>query len=215
MVGAVAVVAGATGLVGGELVRQLAADATWGEVRALVRRPLPPELVAPPVVVVEVDYANLDSSAPWARADHVFCALGTTLRQAGSRAAFRRVDYEYPLALAQATLARGARHFLLVSSAGADTESRMFYPRVKGELEAAIRALGFRSVTIARPSLLLGPRAERRLAEEVGKLLGAFAPAAWRPVPATRVAGALVAAAKQDLPGVRRLENRTILATAP
>lgn len=215
MAGAVAVVAGATGLVGRELVRQLAAHTTWGEVRALVRRPLPPELVAPPVVEVEVDYAHLDSSAPWARADHVFCALGTTLRRAGSRAAFRLVDYEYPLALAQATLARGTRHFLLVSSAGADAESRMFYPRVKGELEAAIGALGFRSVTIARPSLLLGPRSERRLAEEVGKLLGAFAPAGWRPVPAARVAGALVTAAKRDLTGVRLLDNRAILATAP
>jgi uncharacterized protein YbjT (DUF2867 family) len=124
------------------------------------------------------------------------------------------VDYEYPLALARATLARGARQFLLVSSVGADPNSRMFYSRVKGELETALAALGFRSVTIARPSLLLGFRTERRLAEEVSKVLGLFAPTAWHPVPAARVAGALVAAAKQDLPGVRVLANRVILATA-
>jgi uncharacterized protein YbjT (DUF2867 family) len=88
--------------------------------------------------------------------DHVFCALGTTMRQAGSEAAFRLVDFDYPVALARATLSRGARHFLLVTAVGASTSSRFFYNRVKGEVEAAIIALGFRSLTIARPSLLLG-----------------------------------------------------------
>jgi uncharacterized protein YbjT (DUF2867 family) len=203
----VAIIAGATGLVGQALVASLAADPAWKEVRALVRRELPPELAAQTVVPVPVDYTRLDPPPPWAAADHVFCALGTTIRQAGSQAAFRLVDFEYPVALAKAALASGCRHFLLVSSVDASPSSRFFYTRVKGEVEGAIGALGFRSVTIARPSLLLGPRKEVRWGERVGRLLGVFAPARWRPVSAERVARALVKAAKRDLPGVRLLEN--------
>jgi uncharacterized protein YbjT (DUF2867 family) len=214
MAEAVAIVAGATGLVGQALVRVLAAESRWREVRALVRRPLPPELSAPTVVPVEVDYTRLEPPPLWAAADHVFCALGTTMRQAGSAAAFRRVDFEYPVALARAALAQGARHFLLVSALGAAPGSRVFYNRVKGEVEAAIAALGFRSVTIARPSLLLGQRAEPRVAELVGKALGVMAPARWRPVSAARVARALVEAAKRDLPGLHILENRDLRAVA-
>jgi uncharacterized protein YbjT (DUF2867 family) len=213
MTDAVAIVAGATGLVGQALVRELAADRTWREVRALVRHALPPELAGPTVVPVEVDYARLEAAPPpWATADHVFCALGTTIRQAGSTTAFRQVDFEYPVALARATQVGGARHFLLVSAVGAAPGSRFFYNRVKGEVEAAIAAMGFRSVTIARPSLLLGRRRKPRMAEQVGKVFGLLSPARWRPVPAVRVAHALVQAAKRDEPGVHILENQELRA---
>jgi uncharacterized protein YbjT (DUF2867 family) len=214
MAEAVAIVAGATGLVGQELVRQLAAESTWREVRALVRHALPPGLSRPTVVSVQVDYARLEPPPLWTAADHVFCALGTTMRQAGSAAAFRRVDFEYPLALARAAEAGGTRHFLLVSALGAAPASRVFYNRVKGEVEVAITALGFRSVTIARPSLLLGHRVEPRLGEQLGKVLGRLAPPRWKPVPAARVARALVDAAKRDLPGIHILENRDLRAAA-
>jgi uncharacterized protein YbjT (DUF2867 family) len=214
MTEAVAIVAGATGLVGQALVRAIAAESRWREVRALVRHPLPQELSAPTVIPVQVDYSRLEPPPLWAAADHVFCALGTTMRQAGSAAAFQRVDFEYPVALARAALARGARHFLLVSALGAAPGSRVFYNRVKGEVEAAIAALGFGSVTIARPSLLLGQRTEPRLAEQLGKVLGVIAPPQWRPVPAARVARALVEAAKRDLPGLHILENRDLRAAA-
>jgi uncharacterized protein YbjT (DUF2867 family) len=214
MAESIALVAGATGLVGRELVRQLAADRTWREVRALVRQALPSELSGPSVVSVQVDYARLEPPPAWAAADHVFCALGTTMRQAGSAAAFRQVDFEYPVALARAAYRCGARHFLLVSSLGAALGSRIFYNRVKGEVEAAIAALGFRSVTIARPSLLLGRRKEPRAGEQLGKVLGLLAPPRWRPVPATRVARALLGAAKRDAPGVHILENRELRAAA-
>lgn len=210
----VAVVAGATGLVGRELVRQLGADGGWREVRALVRRPPPPELSHARVTAVQVDYARLEPAPDWAAAEHVFCALGTTMRQAGSAEAFRRVDLEYPVALARAALARGARHFLLVSAVGASTGSRFFYNRVKGEVEDAIAILGFRSVTVARPSLLLGPRGEPRLGERVGRIVGLIAPPRWRPVPAAHVARALLRAAKRDTPGVRHLENAQLRAAA-
>ena len=213
MAEAIAIVAGATGLVGEELVRQLAADRTWGEVRALVRRALPTE-PSWPVVSVQVDYSRLEPPPVWAAANHVFCALGTTMRQAGSAAAFRQVDFEYPLALARAALSGGARHFLLVSAVGAAPRSRFFYNRVKGEVETAITTLGFRSVTIARPSLLLGRRREPRLGEQLGRILGVVAPPRWRPVPAARVARALVDAAKRDAPGVHILENRDLRAAS-
>jgi uncharacterized protein YbjT (DUF2867 family) len=212
MTDAVAIVAGATGLVGQALAHQLATDGTWREVRALVRRSLPLGLFGPVVAPVQVDYARLEPPPLWATADHVFCALGTTMRQAGTAAAFRQVDFEYPVALARATLARGARHFLLVSALGAAPGSRVFYNRVKGEVEAAITGLGFRSVTIARPSLLLGQRTEPRLAEQLGKVLGVLAPPRWRPVPAARVARALLKSAKRDEPGICILENRDLRA---
>lgn len=214
MAAAVAIVAGATGLVGQALVRQLAADRTWREVRALVRHALPPELLGPTVISVQVDYTRLEPPPLWAAADHVFCALGTTMRQAGSAAGFRQVDFEYPVALARAARIRGARHFLLVSALGAAPASRVFYNRVKGEVEAAITALGFRSVTIARPSLLLGLRSQPRLAEQLGRVLGALAPPRWRPVPAARVARALVDAAMRNVPGIHILENRDLRAAA-
>ena len=210
----VALVAGATGLVGRELVRQLVADGGWREVRALVRRPLPPAMSHSRVVAVTVDYAGLEPAPEWAAADHVFCALGTTMRQAGSAEAFRRVDLEYPVALARAALARGARHFLLVSAVGAARGSRVFYNRVKGEVEDAITALGFGSVTIARPSLLLGSRSESRPGEQVGRIVGLVAPPRWRPVPAARVARALLEAAKHARRGVRYLENPELRAAA-
>jgi len=154
-----------------------------------------------------IDYSRLEPPPPWAAAEHVFCALGTTMRQAGSEEAFRRVDFDYPVALARATVARGARHFLLVSAVGASTNSRFFYNRVKGEVEAAIIALGFHSLTVARPSLLLGDRGTFRWVEQVGKVAGVLAPARWRPVAAESVARALIAAARRDEPGVRILEN--------
>lgn len=206
-----ALVAGATGLVGLELVRQLAADETWTEVRALTRRPLPDGLASPRLVEIDVDYAALDPAPAWANATHVFCALGTTMKRAGSADAFRRVDFDFVVALARAARALGARHFLLVTAVGASPASRFFYTRVKGEVEEAVAALGFPSLTIARPSLLLGPRGEWRLAEQAGKMLGVVAPPRWKPVHARRVARALIDAAQKDEPGVTILENRDLL----
>jgi uncharacterized protein YbjT (DUF2867 family) len=198
--------------VGRELVRQLAADESWHEVRALVRRPLGAELSRSNTVSIAIDYARLDPAPSWAQATHVFCALGTTMRQAGSRDAFRRIDLDFPVALGRATLASGARHFLLVTAVGASPNSRFFYNRVKGEVEAAITQLGFRSVTIARPSLLLGSRPAPRLGEQVGKVLGLLSPPRWKPVRVAQVARALIKAAKRDHPGVRILENSELRA---
>jgi uncharacterized protein YbjT (DUF2867 family) len=154
----VALVAGATGLVGRECVRLLSNDNVVTEVRAVVRRPLPPDSAGPRVRECRTDFDQLPYHPEWFEVDWVFCALGMTMRQAGSREAFRRVDYEYPLIIAKAALERGASHLLLVSALGANAHSAIFYFRIKGELEEAVRALGYRSVTIARPSILIGHR---------------------------------------------------------
>ena len=112
-----------------------------------------------------IDFDRLASYASLLAVDQILCALGTTIRKAGSQQAFRTVDFEYPAEIARLGIERGARHFLLVSALGADARSRVFYNRVKGELENAVLALPYRAHTIVRPSLLLGEREETRLGE--------------------------------------------------
>jgi uncharacterized protein YbjT (DUF2867 family) len=159
------------------------------------------------------DFERLESHADDFRVDQVFCALGTTIRIAGSQAAFRRVDFDYPLAIAQLAVDRGATHFLLISAIGARADSRVFYNRVKGELEDALRRLPFRSLTIARPSFLIGDREQARPGETIGRLLGLLAPRRFRSVHVRNVASALILAARQDKPGVHVLENAHLVAT--
>ena len=207
-----AVVIGATGLVGRECVKQLAARPEFERVTALVRRALPDDLQSPRLQTVLIDFDRLDERPDVFQASHVFCALGTTIKQAGSEERFRQVDFEYPLQVARLALAAGARHFLLVSSVGASPTSRGFYLRVKGELERAIVALGFPSVTVVRPSLLLGDRKESRLGEELAIRLSWAFPRKYRAVHVRDVARALVNAAIEDRPGVRIIENAEIIA---
>ncbi len=202
--------AGATGLVGGEILRLLSRDDRISEVRALVRRPLPVHQKGPRIRELRVDFDHLQDHPDWFKVDLVFSALGTTIAKAGSQAAFRRVDFEYPLAIAKAARTQGARHFLFVSALGANARSFFFYNRVKGELERAILALGYPSVTIARPSLLLGERHERRFGEELAKRFAWLLPSPWAGVDASQVAAALVRAAYEDRPGVQILDNKRL-----
>ncbi|MBV6521784.1 MAG: hypothetical protein MNPFHGCM_01928 [Gemmatimonadaceae bacterium] len=202
--------AGATGLVGRELLNQLLTDATIAEVIALVRRQ-PAHDAEHRLRIAMVDFDRLHAVADLFDVDQVFCSLGTTIGIAGSPEAFRRVDFEYPLRIAELARAAGARHFLLVSALGADSASRIFYSRVKGELEQRLRALAFRALTIARPSLLSGQREEVRPMEMVASTFAFLVPPRWRPVEARQVASALVHAARVDLPGERVMDNRELL----
>lgn len=209
---------GATGLVGSEVLRLLLADRRVARVVTVGRRRLP----SPPPAdgsrarlherVVEMD--RLGEHADAFASDAVICALGTTMKQAGSRDAFRRVDHDIPLDAARIALARGAAHFLLVSALGADPDSRIFYNRVKGEVERGVLALPFRSITIVRPSLLLGARADVRIGEQVGKAVGWLLPGRYRPVPARDAARLLVQRALAAEPGVRVIESDEIRALA-
>ena len=138
-----------------------------------------------------------------ASADDVFCCLGTTIKQAGSQEAFRRVDYDYPVALARAAARDGAKRLLVVSALGADAHSKVFYNRVKGEMEGAVRAAGVTQTLFFRPSLLSGPRSEPRIGERVGLVVGAvLGPllGRFRPIHADLVAAAMIRAAERDLP---------------
>ncbi len=142
--------AGATGLVGSHVLAQLLAAAECSAVVAPTRRAL--DVVHAKLDNPLVDFEQLPAQAPWWQADVAICALGTTIKQAGSRAAFRRVDHAYPLAIARQLRQLGATAFALNSAPGADPRSRLFYNRVKGELERDLQALGFASLTLVRPS---------------------------------------------------------------
>ena len=204
--------AGASGLIGTELVRQGLALNGLDHLHALVRR-VPAAAASDP----RLHWHRVDLAQPGAlpAADAAACALGTTIKVAGSQAAFRAVDFDAVLAFARAARAAGVQRFAVVSALGADAGSAVFYNRVKGEMEAALQAVGFASLTIARPSLLAGNRAALgqpvRLGERLGLALtaplGGLVPAAWRPIHADVVARALLRALAAGRPGVQVMES--------
>lgn len=205
---------GATGLVGGECLRLLLEDPDFSRVVTFTRRALSPHLrgIAGRSKLEEhvIDFDRLELHAQELAVDQIICALGTTIRKAASQQEFRKVDFDYPLAIARIALAQGSHHFLLVSALGANARARIFYSRVKGELEAAILALPFRGHTILRPSLLLGQRAEFRLGEKIAEHLAFLMPRKYKPVPAVAAAQAAVTSAREDRPGVRIIEASEI-----
>lgn len=200
--------AGATGLIGHFCLQMLLADAAFRRVIVLTRRPL--TITHPKLEQHTVDFSRLGDHAALFHVDQVMCALGTTIKSAGSEARFREVDYVYPLQMARLGLEAGAGHFLIVSALGADANSRVFYSRVKGELERDLLALAYPRITIVRPSLLLGNREEFRIGEEIGKRLAFFIPGKYRPVNASDVAAVLVDAARADRPGQQIIESAEI-----
>lgn len=202
----IALVAGATGLVGMALLRRLAADADYREVRVLGRRA--PPATGAKVRFVESDFGNLDALSRELAVDDVFCCLGTTIRKAGSQAAFERVDFQMVVDLARAAHKAGAKRFLVVSAVGASERAAAFYSRVKGRMERAVCELPFEAVHVVRPSLLLGERAERRPGEQAAQVVAPWlAPvlrgplAKYRAIPADDVAAALVTLARRPAKG--------------
>ncbi len=151
----VALVAGSTGLIGSQLLELLLEDNGYSKVIALSRKPLS---ISHPKLENVVMEANELKNHNDLKADDVFCCLGTTIRQAKTKEAFRKVDFEYPVELARLLKVNGANQFLMVTALGADKHSKIFYNRVKGEVEDAISETGFTAIHIFRPSLLVGPR---------------------------------------------------------
>ncbi|OME79780.1 nucleoside-diphosphate sugar epimerase [Paenibacillus pabuli] len=161
-----ALVIGATGLVGGLLVRSLLQNPAYGRIRVLVRRPL--ELEHAKLEQYVVDWEQLEEQKDIFRdVDDLYCCLGTTIKKAGSQENFRQVDFHYPVKAAILAKEHGVSQMLVISSMGADAESRIFYSRTKGEMEEALSAIGFVSLHIFRPSLILGDRKEKRLGEQL------------------------------------------------
>jgi len=193
-----ALLVGATGLIGSFLLQRLLASERYASVIAWTRRDI--GQTHPKLKVEIVDFERLEERR--VEAEDVFCCLGTTIKQAGSQAAFRRVDYDYPVALARAAARGGARRLLVVSALGADPDATVFYNRVKGEMEEAVRA-GVPRTILLRPSLLSGPRAEERLGEKIALVIGnIFGPllGKYRPIHADIVAAAMLKAAGEDRP---------------
>lgn len=203
-----ALLIGATGLVGRHVLDELLSEPTWPQVTVLARKPAPRthEKLAWHVT----DFADDASWRPHVAATDLFICMGTTIKQAGSQAAFRRADLELPLAVATAARAGGTRHCAIISSLGANPEARVFYSRVKGEVEAGLRQLHFPSLHILQPSLLVGARDTPRPGERVGEvalmLLGPLlvgSLARWRAIRAATVARAMVTLAVHPEPGAR------------
>jgi uncharacterized protein YbjT (DUF2867 family) len=164
-----ALIAGASGLTGGYLLNLLLESPEYSTVIAYVRKSS--GLTHPKLKEMLVDWETLQEPVA---AEDVFCCLGTTIKKAGSQEAFRRVDYDYPLQLAQLQFRGGSQQFLLVSAMGADAESSIFYSRVKGELENALQSIGYNSLHIFRPSFIAGPRKESRPGERIGLAIFSF-----------------------------------------
>lgn len=203
-----ALLAGASGLIGAQLLTRLLWDARYARVTVLARRMLAQS--HPKLAVMLTDFVDLEALPDGLHADDAFCCLGTTRAKAGSREAFERVDYGMVVAFAQAARAAGTRQFLVVSAVGASRASPAFYSRTKARMEQALRLLGYESLHILRPSLLLGERHESRpmeqLAQRMAPLLAPLARGAlakYRPVSANDVAAAMHAYALAEQRGVQ------------
>jgi uncharacterized protein YbjT (DUF2867 family) len=213
----IALVAGASGMVGTELVRVLAASGEYRRVVALSRRPL--SIEAPRLANRILKFENLESDLRGVTCDEAYCCLGSTIRQARTQAAFRAVDHDLILRFARFAQVAGAKTLVVISSAGASADSRNFYLRVKGETELALEALRFRSLHLMQPGLILGSRKQWRITEMAGRvvmplvnplLLGRHEQ--WRAIPARTLAAAMRGAARTGRLGVSRHTWRSIRA---
>lgn len=207
------VIAGGNGLVGSELLQLLIANPLFQKVTAIVRRPLSLANTKIDQIVVDWDHAFAVPSA-----DVAFCCLGTTIKKAGSAEAFAKVDHGYVLEFARASLKAGVKTFIIVTAVGSDANSKLLYSRVKGEAENDLNKIGFSSLVILRPSLLLGERTESRPLERAAIVLYPFyrplllGPLAKHmPIPARRVAEVMVEKALTATPGLDVIENAAML----
>lgn len=209
-----AILAGATGLTGSTLALELLSRDEFTEIICPVRTI--PEEVQKGLKYIQTDFDMIHYEK--FTADAAFTCLGTTIKNAGSKENFYRVDYHYNLMFAEACRQRGVERFVLMSALGADSRSSVFYNRVKGELEEAVIALDFKSLTIVRPSLIEGPRTEKRPGELFArKAMRVINPLLtgklkrYRSVEVDRIATAMAEAAILNHPGVRYIENDEIL----
>ncbi len=207
----IALIAGSTGLVGNSLLSEL--QQHYSEIICLVRKPGNSEIKG--VSELVVDFDDLESIPIEVKADHLYLCLGTTIKKAGSKEAFRKVDYEYPYVISKLFKSRGTTHLFIVSALGADKGSSVFYNRVKGELENALMNLNFQGLSIFRPSLIMGERQETRFGEKIGQIIMRFfgllfvGPLKkYKGVSANAIAKSMVQ--KRDVSGIRIVESDEI-----
>lgn len=207
-----ALLAGATGLVGGFVLDQLLQDPTYDSVIVLTRKSLGNN--HPKLKEVIVNFDQLENYTNDITADVVFCCLGTTIKTAGSQEAFKKVDYEYPLRLAEIAKQNGSKTYLLISALGSSKSSIIFYNRVKGEVEEAIGRLNFEAFHILQPSLIIGERKENRMGEGIAQKLSPvydalmFGPLTkYKSIKAEQIAKAMIHFSKSDAKGILRHES--------
>lgn len=211
MSGKTATIIGATGMIGTYLQELLINDNYFDTIRLMVRRPIPkPD---PKIEIKLVDFEDAESiKLALEGTDVVFCAMGTTMKNVkGDKELYRKIDVEIPLKVARFAKEAGCKRFILISSVGANSKSGTFYLKLKGELEDALKSIGFQSLHIMQPSLLLGKRVENRPSERIlqdsmkllsGLFFGGYRK--YRAIPGKTVATAMVAASKKDTPGTFR-----------
>lgn len=211
-----ACIIGCTGMVGQLCLQRLLQEPAYEKVIAISRKPL--HISHPKLQNVVADFESLPGALPADSIDDLYCALGTTMAKAGSKEAFRKVDYDYALAFANEGLKRGAKRFALVSAIGADAGSLLFYNRVKGELEDALSKLSFESLLIFQPSILLGNRQEQRAGEAAGMWFAEHAAflfggpfKKYRGTPATKLAALMVHLTLHSPKGINHIDNNQIV----
>ncbi|GAB4010444.1 oxidoreductase [Spirosoma migulaei] len=202
-----ALVLGATGLIGELLTHRLVDSPFYNNVKVLVRKSL--SWQHPRLQEVQFDFDHPNGLLT--QADDIFCCLGTTIKKAGSKEAFRQVDYHYPIDIARLSLANGAKQFAIVTAMGANEDSSIFYNRVKGEVERDLTALNYPTLLIFRPSLLLGNRSENRLGERIAsgamRLFSPLIPAKYKGIKADKVAKSMLETMQQGLIGKHVFES--------
>lgn len=214
MEGKTAIIIGATGLIGSNVVQILQHDEHFETVKVVVRRPVSFDSQTKVIVIDFSDEIAFKSAI--AGSDAVFCAVGTTTKKVkGNKDAYRKADYDIPVNAARFCAETGCANFLLVSSVGANSKSKNFYLKLKGEVEDAVRKMNIRSVSVFRPSMLLGKRQEFRFGEKIVQpLIKTFSfllPSKYKPITALIVAKAMVSASKQDISGFQIYHYKKIL----
>ena len=191
-----AILLGASGLVGSALLKQLIDDPEYIRIIAIVRKPF--KINHPKIKQMVVDFNKPESFKDHIKGEVLFSSFGTTIKKAGNKKNQFKIDFTYQYEVAKAASENGVKHYVLVSSAGADPKSRIFYSRIKGELDQEVRHLNFDHISILRPSMLDGDRIEKRSGEQIGlKIMNALLPwlpffKKYRPIKDSIVASAMI-----------------------
>lgn len=206
-----AIIVGSTGLIGKELCQQLLTDKRYDKVKLIVRKPQP--ISHPKIEEIIIDFNNFNQLE--ISGDEFYCCLGTTIKVAGSKEAFYKVDYEYVVELAKKAIQGGVTKMAVVSAMGADKNSTVFYNKVKGEMEEAISQLDFKNCFILRPSMLLGNRSEFRLGELIAKkimtALSFLIPKKYKAIHDYQVAKAMILYCNSSKEKLLIIENQNMI----